>query len=130
MKFRNPMLVVTDIDKSVEFYKSVLGLEVIMDFGANKTLSGGLALQTAETTGTLSARITLYSAATALKYISKRMILTHLRRSCKDAVLRISIPSRSIVGGSAWCVSVIRITISLKWAKIWRWFAGDFWTVA
>lgn len=49
MKFRNPMLVVTDIDKSVEFYKSVLGLEVIMDFGANKTLSGGLALQTAET---------------------------------------------------------------------------------
>ncbi|MDD6833868.1 MAG: VOC family protein, partial [Solobacterium sp.] len=29
------MLVVTDIDKSVEFYKKVLGLRVIMDFGAN-----------------------------------------------------------------------------------------------
>ena len=36
MKIENPMLVVTDIDKSVEFYKKVFGLHVIMDFGANK----------------------------------------------------------------------------------------------
>ena len=43
------MLVVTDIDRSVEFYKKVFGLHIIMDFGANKTLTGGLALQTAET---------------------------------------------------------------------------------
>ena len=49
MKLKNPMLVVTDIDKSVEFYNKVLGLRVIADFGANKTLSGGLSLQTAET---------------------------------------------------------------------------------
>lgn len=49
MKFKNPMLVVTDMDKSVEFYKKVLGLHVIIDFGANKTLTGGLALQTIET---------------------------------------------------------------------------------
>ena len=48
MKMKNPMLAVTDIDKSVEFYKKVLGLRVIMDFGANKTLTGGLALQTLE----------------------------------------------------------------------------------
>lgn len=49
MKFKNPMLVVADIEKSVEFYKKVFGLHVIMDFGANKTLTGGLALQTVET---------------------------------------------------------------------------------
>lgn len=49
MKLKNPMLVVTDIDKSVEFYKNVFGLHVIMDFGANKTLTGGLVLQTLET---------------------------------------------------------------------------------
>ena len=49
MKLKNPMLVVTDIDKQVEFYKKVFGLHVIMDFGANKTLTGGLALQTVET---------------------------------------------------------------------------------
>ena len=48
MKIKNPMLIVTDIDKSVEFYKKVLGLRVIMDFGANKTLTGGLALQSLE----------------------------------------------------------------------------------
>ena len=49
MKLKNPMLVVTDIRRSVAFYQKVLGLRVIMDFGANKTLTGGLCLQTAET---------------------------------------------------------------------------------
>lgn len=49
MKLKNPLLVVTDIDKTVDFYKQVLGLHVIMDFGANKTLTGGLCLQTLET---------------------------------------------------------------------------------
>lgn len=49
MKLKNPLLVVTDIDKTAEFYKKVLGLRVITDFGANKTLTGGLCLQTADT---------------------------------------------------------------------------------
>lgn len=49
MKLKNTMLVVNDIDKSVDFYKKVLRLHVIMDFGANKTLTGGLVLQTQET---------------------------------------------------------------------------------
>lgn len=43
------MLVVTNVDKSVEFYKKIFGLHVIMDFGANETLTGSLALQTSET---------------------------------------------------------------------------------
>ncbi|WP_300365943.1 VOC family protein [Brachyspira sp.] len=49
MQLKNSMLIVKDIDKSIEFYKNVLGLHVIMDFGANKTLTGGLVLQTIET---------------------------------------------------------------------------------
>ena len=49
MKFKSPMLVVKDIDRSVAFYKEVLGLSVTMDFGANKTLTGGIALQTFDT---------------------------------------------------------------------------------
>ena len=49
MKMKNPMLIVADIDKSAEFYKKVLRLNVIMDFGANKTLTGGLVLQTLDT---------------------------------------------------------------------------------
>lgn len=35
MKLKNQLIVVSDIEKSVEFYKTVLGLHVIMDFGAN-----------------------------------------------------------------------------------------------
>ena len=46
MVFCNPMLVVTDMEQSVAFYKNILDLDVILDFGANKTLTGGMALQT------------------------------------------------------------------------------------
>ena len=33
MKFKNPLLVVVNIEKSVEFYKNVLGLKKTADFG-------------------------------------------------------------------------------------------------
>lgn len=46
MKMKNPMIVVEDMERSVKFYKEVLGLRVIMDFGANVTLTGGMCLQT------------------------------------------------------------------------------------
>lgn len=49
MKFKNPLLVVSDMDISVKFYKEVLGLRKIMDFGKNVTLTGGVCLQTKET---------------------------------------------------------------------------------
>lgn len=48
MKYKNPLLVVTDMEKSKSFYKEILGLRVIMDFGANITLTGGVCLQTKE----------------------------------------------------------------------------------
>ena len=40
MKLKNPLLVVTDMAKTVEFYKKIFGFHVVMDFGANKTLTG------------------------------------------------------------------------------------------
>ena len=46
MKFKNPLIVVKDIEKSKIFYKEVLGLRTISDLGANAVLTGGLALQT------------------------------------------------------------------------------------
>ena len=49
MKLKGSMIVVSDLKKSQEFYKNVLGLRTIMDFGANITLTGGLSLQTKET---------------------------------------------------------------------------------
>ena len=51
MKLKNPMLVVTNMDRSVAFYQAVLGLHVVLDFGANKTLTGGLAFRRWRHTG-------------------------------------------------------------------------------
>lgn len=49
MKFKNPLLVVSNMAASTGFYKRVLGLHVSMDFGANVTLTGGICLQTLDT---------------------------------------------------------------------------------
>lgn len=49
MKLKNTLIAVTDMDRSVAFYRKILGLRVVMDFGANKTLTGGLVLQTSDT---------------------------------------------------------------------------------
>lgn len=48
MRYMSMLLAVRDREASIRFYKEVLGLEVIQDFGANVTLSGGIALQTLE----------------------------------------------------------------------------------
>ncbi len=49
MELKNSLLAVTDMERSLVFYEAVLGLRVVLDFGANKTLTGGLCLQTLET---------------------------------------------------------------------------------
>ncbi len=49
MKFKTTLLAVTDMERSLSFYRTVLGLRVVEDFGASKTLAGGLVLQTAGT---------------------------------------------------------------------------------
>ena len=49
MKFSSPLIVVSDMENSKRFYYEALGLEVNVDFGANVTLTGGIALQTKDT---------------------------------------------------------------------------------
>ena len=49
MELKNPLLAVADMERSLAFYETVLGLRVVLDFGANKTLTGGLCLQTLDT---------------------------------------------------------------------------------
>lgn len=46
MKYKGPMLVVKDMEKSKEFYTKHLKIRVISDLGENVTLTGGLSLQT------------------------------------------------------------------------------------
>ena len=49
MKYKSTLIAVKDMEKAKEFYKTLLGLEVVMDAGANVELTGGLFLQTADT---------------------------------------------------------------------------------
>lgn len=49
MKYKNVLLCVKDISVSERFYREVLGLRKVADFGANITLTGGVCLQTEQT---------------------------------------------------------------------------------
>lgn len=46
MKYKLPLLVVEDMERSRKFYEDLLGQKVILDFGANITFSGDFCLQT------------------------------------------------------------------------------------
>ena len=39
MVLKNPLLAVANMERSLAFYESILGLRVVLDFGANKTLT-------------------------------------------------------------------------------------------
>jgi len=45
MKFKCPLIVVSDIAASRKFYEDILGQKVILDFGANITFDGDFSLQ-------------------------------------------------------------------------------------
>ena len=48
MRHAATLIAVRSLEESVGFYREVLGLEVVQDFGANVSLTGGIALQTLE----------------------------------------------------------------------------------
>lgn len=48
MKFVNPILIVKDKRRSFDFYRDIIGLRLVADFGDYVTLSGGLTLRTEE----------------------------------------------------------------------------------
>ena len=45
LKFKCPLLAVTDMEKSIHFYEEVIGDRVALDFGENVQFEGGFALQ-------------------------------------------------------------------------------------
>ena len=63
MKYICPLLAVKNMEASKRFYQDVLGLSVVNDFGANVTLTGGIALQTLDSWKSLigTDRVTLQS---------------------------------------------------------------------
>ena len=49
MKYNGVLIAVSDMENSRRFYRDVLGLKAVEDFGANVTLEGGNFLQTFDT---------------------------------------------------------------------------------
>ena len=45
LKFKCPLIAVTDMEKSIRFYEEVIGDRVAMNFGENVQFEGGFALQ-------------------------------------------------------------------------------------
>jgi len=45
LKFKCPLIAVTDMEQSIRFYEEVIGDRVAMDFGENVQFEGGYALQ-------------------------------------------------------------------------------------
>ena len=48
LKFKCPLLVVSDMEKAITFYEEVIGDRVAFDFGENVQFEGGFALQEIE----------------------------------------------------------------------------------
>ena len=75
MQYKGTLLAVTDMEKSEKFYRDVLGMQVIGDFGANVQLENGLFLQTKDTWKTIIAdkEITLHHNAGELYFETQDM---------------------------------------------------------
>lgn len=48
MKLRNVLIAVSDIERAIQFYKEIFGLQVILDQDGNVIMSEGLVLQDAK----------------------------------------------------------------------------------
>jgi catechol-2,3-dioxygenase len=77
MKFCGGLFAVRDLERSKAFYKKYLNQDVIIDYGANVTLTGGFSLQTLPRPGApLSAASMFVSGATTRNCTLKLMIMT------------------------------------------------------
>ncbi len=69
MKLKNVLIVVNDIERSKQFYKTIFGLDVILDSEGNVILTEGLVLQDASIWKTaLNTEISSHNNATVLYF--------------------------------------------------------------
>lgn len=78
MKLKNVLLVVGDIEKSVQFYNELFGLIVIRDFGSNVILSEGLVLQERKSWEDAISQEVSYGRNNALLYFEERDLDTFI----------------------------------------------------
>ena len=84
MKYQSTLLAVTNMERSKAFYCDLLGREVVADFDANVTLSGGTTLQTMDTWKEFlnTQKVALPNNAGELYFVTEDMdaFLPHLER--------------------------------------------------
>ncbi len=84
MKYQSTLLAVTNMERSKAFYCDLLGREVVADFDANVTLSGGITLQTLDSWKEFlnTQKVTLPNNAGELYFVTEDMdaFLPHLER--------------------------------------------------
>ena len=84
MKYQSTLLAVTNMERSKAFYCDLLGREVVADFDANVTLSGGITLQTMDTWKEFlnTQKVALPNNAGELYFVTEDMdaFLPHLDR--------------------------------------------------
>ena len=84
MKYQSTLLAVTNMERSKAFYCDLLGREVVADFDANVTLSGGITLQTMDTWKEFlnNQKVALPNNAWELYFVTEDMdaFLPHLDR--------------------------------------------------
>ena len=84
MKYQSTLLAVTNMERSKAFYCDLLGREVVADFDANVTLSGGITLQTMDTWKEFlnTQKVALPNNAGELYFVTEDMdaFLPHLER--------------------------------------------------
>ncbi|MBQ7782125.1 MAG: VOC family protein [Lachnospiraceae bacterium] len=80
MKLKNILIAVNNMEKSIHFYKSLFGLQVILDNDANVILTEGLVLQDASVWKDALNRDILHRNNAALLYFEERDMDTFLEK--------------------------------------------------
>lgn len=100
MKLKNILIVVDNIEKSIHFYKSLFGLQVILDNDTNVILTEGLVLQDASVWKDAIGKEVLPQNNASLLYFEERDMNTFIRKlDSYDEPLHILTPLTTLPSG-------------------------------
>ena len=90
MKLKNSLIVVEDIKASKQFYEELFGLKVILDFGENIMLSGGLCLQSADSWSDATGTAISYGGNDAALYFEENDLKSFIGKLDKYGVIYVN----------------------------------------
>ena len=128
MRYRGTLIAVTDLERSIRFYREVLGLGVEADFGASVMLEGGIFLQTLDTWKKFigEKRVEFQHNSSEL-YFEQRDMENYLRHLETQEVSLVHPP---MVHSWARRQSVFttRMATLLRWQRNWKQLYPGIWT--